>query len=168
MLVGIEPGTSRSRVRCFTTAPQCSTNKSSYYHRTRATIVLLYWILTTKTWNALTEVRSEGTITGKGNITGKHCRILACMLNAFTEVTSDSNITCDGNITGLHSRILPCTWNALTKVMWEGNITWKHCRILPLGKWCQREILLVRVILQGNIAEYHPARDMVRPMRFLI
>ena len=25
MLVGIEPGTSRSRVRCFTTAPQRST-----------------------------------------------------------------------------------------------------------------------------------------------
>ena len=125
----------------------------------------------TTTWNALTEVTSEGNITCEGNITGKHCRILPCTWNEITELTSEGNITCDGNITRKHCRILPCTWNEITEltsegnITCEGNITGKHCRILPCT-WNELTevtwvILPAMVILQGNTAEYYPAHDML-------
>ena len=74
-------------------------NKSSYYPRTRATIVLLYQILAT-TPSAMI---SEGNITYEGNISGKPDRILPCAWNVLTQVKSEvillAMVIVQGNMT---------------------------------------------------------------------
>ena len=59
------------------------TNKSSYYPRTRATIILL--VLTNATVLAAM-ASSAGNITCEGNIARKPDRILPCMQNAPCDV----------------------------------------------------------------------------------
>ena len=68
------PGTASQKFDVLITCPRVTLTvegeQSSYYARTRTTIVLLCRILTTAatTWNALTDVTSEGNVTREGNI----------------------------------------------------------------------------------------------------
>ena len=77
----------------------------SCYPRIRATVILVYRILTVSCTNS--KVSLEGYITC--NIAGNSDRTLPCMFNALGEVISVGNNTFEGNIKGLSDRISSST-----------------------------------------------------------